>query len=147
MVSDLIGNPNCWFSHAQAQLVYSITYRVGRVDEFPGFAELYKALLHVVEWPLHQTFLLLKVGQQVVPQGLLKVKHSQKWMSCNEKKIGVRGFRPGLTQTGLCSYRRRLEAWNFRFRKKRNCDIYVAKTKALISCAVTAQLICAFVFP
>ena len=28
----------------------------------------------------------------------------------------------------------------------RNCTIRVAKTKALISCAVTAQLICAFVF-
>ena len=27
-----------------------------------------------------------------------------------------------------------------------DCTIYVAKTKALISCAVTAQLICAFVF-
>ena len=30
--------------------------------------------------------------------------------------------------------------------KKRDCTIRVAKTKALISCAVTAQLICAFVF-
>ena len=30
--------------------------------------------------------------------------------------------------------------------KKRYCTIRVAKTKALISCAVTAQLICAFVF-
>ena len=30
--------------------------------------------------------------------------------------------------------------------KKRDCTVYVAKTKALISCAVTAQLICAFVF-
>ena len=30
--------------------------------------------------------------------------------------------------------------------KKRNCSIRVVKTKALISCAVTAQLICAFVF-
>ena len=39
-----------------------------------------------------------------------------------------------------------LEARNFVFRKKRDCTIYVAKTKALISCAVTAQLICAFVF-
>ena len=29
---------------------------------------------------------------------------------------------------------------------KRNCTIRVAKTKSLISCAVTAQLICAFVF-
>ena len=32
------------------------------------------------------------------------------------------------------------------FRKKRDCTIHVAKTKALISCAVTAQLICVFVF-
>ena len=34
----------------------------------------------------------------------------------------------------------------FWFRKLRNSTIHVAKTKALISCAVTAQLICAFVF-
>ena len=54
------------------------------------------------------------------------------------EKTGLQGFRPGLTQTGLCSYRRQLEAWNFAFRKKRD-----AKTKALVSCAVTAQLICA----
>ena len=32
------------------------------------------------------------------------------------------------------------------FGKKRDCTICVAKTKALISCAVTAQLICTFVF-
>ena len=38
-----------------------------------------------------------------------------------------------------------LEAENFGFRKKRDCTIYVAKAKALISCAVTAQLICSFV--
>ena len=36
--------------------------------------------------------------------------------------------------------------WNFGFRKKRYCTIRVAKTKALISFAVTAKLICAFVF-
>ena len=29
---------------------------------------------------------------------------------------------------------------------KRDCTIYIVKTMALISCAVTAQLICAFVF-
>ena len=29
---------------------------------------------------------------------------------------------------------------------ERDCTISVAKTKALISCAVTAQLICGFVF-
>ena len=57
----------------------------------------------------------------------------------------LRGFRPGLPQTGLYNNRRCLEALNFRFRKKRDCTIYVAKTKALISCAVTAQLICGFV--
>ena len=34
----------------------------------------------------------------------------------------------------------------FGFRKQRDCTIYEAKTKALISCAVTAQLICVFVF-
>ena len=28
----------------------------------------------------------------------------------------------------------------------RDCTIHVVKTKALISCAVTAQLICVFVF-
>ena len=33
------------------------------------------------------------------------------------------------------------------FRKKRNCTIYVAKIKWLISCLITVQLICAFVFP
>ena len=56
------------------------------------------------------------------------------------------GFRPGPTQTGLYSHRRQLEAATFRLRKKRNCTICVAKTKALISFAVTAKLICVFVF-
>ena len=56
------------------------------------------------------------------------------------------GFRPGLTQTSLYSHRRKLEAGNLGFKQKRDCAIFVAKTMALISCAVTAQLICAFVF-
>ena len=56
------------------------------------------------------------------------------------------GFPPGQTQTNLCSHRRWLEARNFGFRKYRNCSICAAKTKALISFAVTAKLICAFVF-
>ena len=59
------------------------------------------------------------------------------------EKTGLRGFRPGPTQTGLYRW---LEAGNFEIRKERGCTIYVAKTKALISCAVTAQLICVFVF-
>ena len=62
------------------------------------------------------------------------------------EKTGLRGFRPSPTQTRLYSHRRCLESWNFGFRKYRDCSIYVAKTKALISCAVTAQLICVFVF-
>ena len=62
------------------------------------------------------------------------------------EKTGLRDFRPGPTQTRLYSHRRWLEAWNFGFRKWRDCTIRVAKTKALISLAVTAKLICAFVF-
>ena len=62
------------------------------------------------------------------------------------EKTGLRGFRPGPTQTGLYRHRRWLETWNFVFRKQRNCSSYVAKTKALISFAVTAKLIGVFVF-
>ena len=62
------------------------------------------------------------------------------------EKTGLWGFRRGPTQTGLYSQRRWLEAWNFGLRKQRDCTIHVAKTKALISFAVTAKLICAFVF-
>ena len=35
----------------------------------------------------------------------------------------------------------------FRFKKKRDCASCAVKTKALVSFAVTAQLICAFVLP
>ena len=47
---------------------------------------------------------------------------------------------------GCTAYWRWLEAGNFGFRKKRYCTIQEAKTKALISFAVTAKLICVFVF-
>ena len=46
----------------------------------------------------------------------------------------------------MYSHRSRLEALNFGFKNKRKCTIRVAKTKALISFAVTAKLICVFVF-
>ena len=62
------------------------------------------------------------------------------------EKNGLRGFRPGPTQTGLYNNRRWLEVWIFGFRKWRYCTIYVAKPNALISFAVTAKLICVFVF-
>ena len=48
-------------------------------------------------------------------------------------------------QTKLYKHRRWLDGGNFRFKKK-NYTIPVAKTKALISFAVTVKLICAFVF-
>ena len=56
------------------------------------------------------------------------------------EKTGLRGFRPGPTQTGL--YARGLK---FRIYEVEGL-FYVAKTKALISFAVTAKLICVFVF-
>ena len=62
------------------------------------------------------------------------------------QKTNNLGFGPGPTQTSLYSHRSRLEAGNFGIRKKRNCTIHVAKTKALISFTVTAKLICTFVF-
>ena len=62
------------------------------------------------------------------------------------EKTGLRGFRPGPTQTRLYNHTRWLEAGNFVFRKKRDRTIRLAKTKTLISFAVTAKLICIFVF-
>ena len=47
-------------------------------------------------------------------------------------------FRPGRTQTRLYSYRRRLEILDLDSREI--VIIYVAKTKVLISLAVTAKL-------
>ena len=61
------------------------------------------------------------------------------------EKTGLRSFRPGLTQTGL-DWTVTEDGWrlkNFGFRKKRDCTIRVAKTKALNS---FAKLICVFVF-
>ena len=63
------------------------------------------------------------------------------------EKTNNLGFRPGMTQTGLYSHSSWLEASNFKFKKRRDCTIIcVAKTKVLIGCAVSAQLICMFVF-
>ena len=42
-------------------------------------------------------------------------------------------FRPDPTQTRLYNHRRYLEDSNFGFKKKKDCTIYVVKTKALIS--------------
>ena len=50
------------------------------------------------------------------------------------------------TKTRLNSHFRWLVTFNFVLTKKKDCIARVAKTKALISCVVTAQLICCFVF-
>ena len=46
-----------------------------------------------------------------------------------------------LFTTRLNSNRKKASCLNFGSKKKRDCTIHVAKTKALISYAVTAQLI------
>ena len=46
-------------------------------------------------------------------------------------------FRPSQTQIRLYNHRKWLEICNYGFRKRRDCTIYVAKTKLLISCTVT----------
>ena len=57
------------------------------------------------------------------------------------------GFPPGSdTNRAVQSQKIWLETWNLGFRKLRDCTSYEAKTKALISCTVSVQLICAFVF-
>ena len=67
------------------------------------------------------------------------------WATTSENRSS--GF-PTRSDTNRAAYshRRWLETWNFGFRKQRDCTIQVAKTKALISFAVTAKLICVFVF-
>ena len=63
------------------------------------------------------------------------------------RKTNVLGFSTRSDiNPGLCSHRRWLETWNLGFWKMRDCTIHVAKTKALIRFAVTAKLICVFVF-
>ena len=52
------------------------------------------------------------------------------------EKTGLRGFRPGPTQTGLYSHRRWLETRNFVFMNNQCSE----------NKAVTAKLICVFVF-
>ena len=64
----------------------------------------------------------------------------------SHEKTNNLGFRPGTEQTGLYRHSIKLEAGNFGYKWKRNSTIRVAKTKVLISCAVTEQLICVFVF-
>ena len=89
-------------------------------------------------WPYPSLF----VSYPAASQGLIPTKKTIG--RCHDKTCQL-GFPPGPTQTRLYSQRRRLRALNFGFRKQRGCTIYVAKTKALISCTVAVQLIYAIV--
>ena len=55
-------------------------------------------------------------------------------------------FPPGPTQTDLYSHTNMLREGKFLDLSRRWIVVFAAKTKMLISCAVTAQLICVFVF-
>ena len=57
-----------------------------------------------------------------------------------DEKTFLQGFQPGLTQTGLYGHRRPLQALKISDSRR----VYVAITKALISCTITVQLIYAF---
>ena len=73
----------------------------------------------------------------------LSVYHTESYYETGREKTSLQDFQPGPAQTAgfNYSYRRLLEAGNFRYRKKRGCSIRVAKTKALISyCAVDLRL-------
>ena len=59
-------------------------------------------------------------------------------------KKPVFGFPTSSNTNRTVILRRWLGASNFGFKTYRDCSIYVLKTKALISCAVTEQLICDF---
>ena len=72
------------------------------------------------------------------PKTLPTARSSQSYDPVREKTNNLDSdqvwHKPGCTATG-----RLLEAWNFLFRKKRYCTTQVAKTKALISFAVTGS--------
>ena len=69
-----------------------------------------------------------------------------KYKSRHDKKFFGVSDNVSPTQIGLFSQRRYIEALNVGCRNKRDSITCVAKTKALISYAVTTLLICVFVF-
>ena len=54
---------------------------------------------------------------------VMQLHLSDKKVSHDKRKPVFGVFGPGLTQTGLCSQSRRLEAGNFGYKKKRDCTI------------------------
>ena len=68
-----------------------------------------------------------------------------KYNEPRHEKTGLPGVRPGKTQTGLLSYRDKLESWNFGFSKDRYSTIWEANNKGADQTAWMRRLICAFV--
>ena len=67
--------------------------------------------------------------------------HNEPW----HKKNCLWGFRPGDTKLAIRP-QKMVRGLKIRIQVVEDCTIYAAKTKALISCEVTVQLICVFVF-
>ena len=59
------------------------------------------------------------------------------------QKTGLRGFRPGTSQSGLNSHRRWLETWNFGLESR---GIVLSKWRKQRRWSASAKLICVFVF-
>ena len=68
-------------------------------------------------WPHIKTFLTSPRKDKKMKASTYKVVASLAAYEPRCEKTGLRDFRPGQTQTGLCSHRRWLEAGNFVFRK------------------------------
>ena len=75
-------------------------------------------------WYLNRTTLLIQDSDPALKWLPKSVKFEPR-----RQKTGLRGFRPGPTQTGLYSHRRWLEAWNFVFRKGSDCTIRCSENK------------------
>ena len=87
---------------------------------------------------LHSTPASNNLPKHGTSHSIKDLSHMRKPTICVSDQVG---HKPACTST---QDSRKLK--NYGFRKKRNCTIPVAKTKALISFAVTVKLICAFVF-
>ena len=109
------------------------------------------SLSGLVLWQLRVRYWIPPPQECVQVENSVQLPHVQ--LSASKQKINEPlhgktndlGFRPSPTQNSLYNNRSRLEARNFGLKKKSYCTVCVAKTKTLISFAVTAKLVCAFV--
>ena len=81
-----------------------------------------------------------KLKWETLPNVLRNWGTKDIYQPCHEKTC-LRGLRPGKTQTGLLSYRDKLESWNFRFSKYS----YYTNNKDADQTVRMRRLICVFV--